>query len=378
MSKKILFTLLVTLNLYSYSQDCITRSVVVGKKNNKTIDTIRTKIISLIENYNKVFFDETIDFSKYWTGKAIQEYAIPDNLLRLELSTYQLPKYKYQLDIINLFKKDDYWIARIGFNVFNKDSSFLGLLDVYDFGIINQNNSYKFFPLIEKYSFVESSNNSFSLYCENDTKLIKISIDSMECYVKYLNNFFDFSLPKFRCYYFNKNSNINEAIGFIIREADPSQTNERYDASNKIIYVLNYHNFKHELVHSFLVEKFGGNCHNWFNEGCATFLAGSGDYNLNQHLTILANHLIKHPEFNLNNILDYRGFIIDKETSYKYTVSGLICKLVYQKHGKKGLYQLLNFGSSDLDFYISIQSLLGIKKENLNAFLRAEIYKYLI
>lgn len=376
MLKKILLIILVTLSFYNYSQVCKTRDVVVGKKGNITTDTIRAKIIHLIEKYNKEYFDENIDFSKYWTDKSLQEYNIPDNQLRLELSRYQLPKYKYQLDIIHLFKKEDYWIARIGFNVFCNDTLFLGLSNIYDYGITFQNHKPKFFPIIQKYSFTEFSNKLFSIYTQNEIKLNKINTDSLESYLKYLSDFFNFSLPKFKCYYFSENSKINESLGFTIRQINPYQTSECYDARNNIIYILNYSNLKHELVHSFIVEKFGGNCHYWYNEGCATFLAGSGDSNLNEHLAILSKHLAKHPEFNLNNVLDYGSLIIEKETSYKYAVSGLICKLIYQKYGTKGLCELLNFGASDYDFYASIQSILGIKKENLNIFLRTEISKY--
>jgi hypothetical protein len=375
MNKKILY-FLVLLQSNFLAQDNSTEKFVVGKDYSFSTDSNKYKIYKLIESYNQVFFDENINFSHYWTKRTTDTYVKPDNGLRLQLNYYTSPKFTYILDVLHIYKKEDYWIVQIGFNVFTKDNLFKGLIAIYNYGVEFENNTPKFFPLIEKFPLIQIIKKDFSLYLDNKIEDNQFNSDSVQDYRNKLSTFFKFDLPHFRCYQFMDNSKIYEGTGFTVKYSTPDQIYEYYDAYNRIVYVLSYKSFKHELVHAYLVEKFGGNCHHWFNEGCATFLGGSGTLDLNQHLKILSFFLKNHPEINLNNLLDYQAIIIDKQTSCKYAIGGLICKLAFEKHGSDGLNKLLNFGSSDLNFYNAITSLFGVKQENLNEFLRKELEKF--
>ena len=130
--------------------------------------------------------------------------------------------------------------------------------------------------------------------------------------------------------------------------------------------------YPHELVHIFINPYFP-NCHNWILEGLATFLGGSRGHELVWHIKRANNFLIKHPEVNLNNVLQLNT--IDEYTDYRYVIGGLICKLVYEKGGWKLLKQFLNTGKTDNDYYKAIESFLNIKQKDLNTFLRAELMK---
>ena len=62
-------------------------------------------------------------------------------------------------------------------------------------------------------------------------------------------------------------------------------------------------------------------------------------------------------------------------TEYNYAIGGLICKLIYEKKGINGLFELLKSGSTDADFYKVIENNFNIKKQDFGAFIRAELKK---
>jgi hypothetical protein len=122
-------------------------------------------------------------------------------------------------------------------------------------------------------------------------------------------------------------------------------------------------------------------CHIWINEGLATYLGGSG-ISLDKHLYYLGLDLKKHTEYDLNNFLNYDYKSIDGVTkliwtNYRFTIGGLICKLVYEKKGITSLKKLLSSSSNDQLLYQTVCKELTIQQKDLNKYLRQEIYKYL-
>jgi hypothetical protein len=147
------------------------------------------------------------------------------------------------------------------------------------------------------------------------------------------------------------------------------------DLIHNTIYSSNNSFFNpHELVHLYVDEMFAMTCHSWFNEGLSTYWGGSMGLSLDEHLKKMNLFLSRNSTVNLNDLLNYVR--IDDVTSYEYSIGGLLCKIVYEKHGKPGLLKFLNAGKSDQDFYKCIEIVLGVKRENLNQFLRKEIEKY--
>jgi hypothetical protein len=156
----------------------------------------------------------------------------------------------------------------------------------------------------------------------------------------------------------------------------PTKINAFTDITNGIIYASsnNTYYYPHEVVHLYVQKNFHGTYHPWFNEGLATYLGGSLELSLNDHLKKLNIYLNNHPEINLNNTLDYLR--IDDVTNYEYTIGGLLCKLMYDKNGYEGIFKLLRAGSKDEDFYNTVEKYFGVKRENLNEFIRKEVAKY--
>jgi hypothetical protein len=131
--------------------------------------------------------------------------------------------------------------------------------------------------------------------------------------------------------------------------------------------------YPHELIHLLLNPNYP-KCHWWINEGVATYFGMSAGKPLNWHLRKLNTHLQAHPEIDLNNLLSLRN--LDSFTDYRYVLGGLLVQLSFEKNGYDGVKRLMSGGKSNDDFYHVIETELGVKKEDLNMFIRSYLKEH--
>ncbi|RYM31332.1 hypothetical protein ERX46_16755 [Brumimicrobium glaciale] len=140
------------------------------------------------------------------------------------------------------------------------------------------------------------------------------------------------------------------------------------DVKNGIVYSHGCNEFyPHELIHLFLNPKYP-NAHSWFIEGFATYFGQSRGQSLEWHLQKLKNYLNMYPEIDLNTLLNLGN--MDYISGYKYVLGGFFIQIAYEQGGSEKVKQLLNSGSSDEDFYLALESVLGIKQSSLNEYIR--------
>lgn len=359
----------------NFNQDLTVNKAIIAYKN-PLIDSI----IQLVSKYNKLMFTNVYAIEHYWTDETKKNYVIPDYMLKQEFAEYNLNEIKPTL--INTFYPDNwYYTAQVAYSYFDTITKTTNPFAVYTFAIKNEHDSLKFFPLIDTYSFKTYKNEKITLKILDSTKDCRYIFDSLNHYNTRLAKLFSTKPIKFTCYKFNNFAELNSCIGLDVQRNYSRNENNAYcDMYNKIIYGTTFNSYFHELVHMYVGDQYIATCHNWINEGLATYLAGSGITHT-EHLHYLSNDLKKHTEYNLNNFLDLEYTTIDNTnkqvyTSYKYTLGGLICKLVYEKMGVKGLYKLMSSENSNEALYKTVCQLLELKRDELNEYFRKEIYKY--
>ncbi len=128
--------------------------------------------------------------------------------------------------------------------------------------------------------------------------------------------------------------------------------------------------YAHEAFHIQIDNHFPDK-HFWASEGIATFLGGSRGKNLNWHIERTNLYLQKHPEINLNNMLKLTN--LDSYTDFHYVLGGLIAKKMYEKGGWDLLKELMSSGKTEVDYYKTIEKHLGIKKMELNDYIREQM-----
>tara|TARA_R110000868_G_C10837707_1_gene759814 strand:+ start:58 stop:1161 length:1104 start_codon:yes stop_codon:yes gene_type:complete len=128
--------------------------------------------------------------------------------------------------------------------------------------------------------------------------------------------------------------------------------------------------YPHEVYHV-QIDKHFPNKHFWVSEGVATSLGGSRGKSLDWHIKLTNLYLQQHPEIDLNNMLKLKN--LDTETSYHYVLGGLIVKKIMDKGGWSLLKEFMSSGKMDEDYYKAIENYLGIKKLELNHYIRQQL-----
>ncbi len=128
--------------------------------------------------------------------------------------------------------------------------------------------------------------------------------------------------------------------------------------------------YPHEIVHCYTGTVFERRSR-FIDEGCATYLGGSGGQSLAEILKITSTFYKSNPN---RDILDdlQNEYRIGRDLSVVYPLGGLICKLADEKFGFDGILRLLR----EDDFYKAVDKVLGVSKENLAEFFKRELSKY--
>lgn len=131
--------------------------------------------------------------------------------------------------------------------------------------------------------------------------------------------------------------------------------------------------YPHEIIHVLLNPHYLKS-HYWINEGVATYFGMSRGKELEWHLKKLNNHLIAHPEIDLNEML--KLVRIDGTTGYSYVLGGYIVKCIYEKGGYPLLIEAMQMGRRDIDFYRLIYEFLGYRRHQINDGIRNDLKAY--
>lgn len=134
----------------------------------------------------------------------------------------------------------------------------------------------------------------------------------------------------------------------------------------------------HEVVHLYLQKHklFNIYSHKLTAEGIATLFGGYKGQSLEWNLKNLKKYIDQNPQESFNDISTYYTINNAYETDFAYEIGGLICKLVYEYEGIKGLFDLLQIGSSDENFYNAVQKHFKVKKEDFGKFIKNELKNY--
>lgn len=356
------------------SQIKIDDNFIVGVTDDDLKSNEKDSVISFLKEYHRFIVDNPKYVSQYWDSTTLKYNSLPDYMLKQELGRYK--DFDFKFNLILLLKKENIWIAQIGYNLF-KNNEFKGLCCVYNFAIVNRAGKIKLTPIIDTYSYNTISDSSTALKCFPPLMARKGDFDSLSNFNIKLSKIFKVDKKRVSCYKFQNFSETNRRLGLDVQYFSIYKTDNAYcDYYNNNIYASNSNVFIHELVHLYTNQTYL-NCHKWFDEGFATFMGGSSGYSLNTHLRFLKEDLKKNVDYDLSNLLSHGYKKTNSNGIYLYIIGGLFCKIVYEKEGYEGVFKLLKVpNGSSAEFYSAIEKHIGVKQENLNEFLRKELEKY--
>jgi len=264
---------------------------------------------------------------------------------------------KFEVDI-----DDSTSVTPFIFHVYAKTDQFSPTLKLFNPFPINQT-LYMAKRKIGPITYIYPSNHKFnkSLAKKQNRKIQKIARE------------FGFNLSNYN-YFFTNNRTEHFGIqgyDFHFENIGVEIPSGRADVTNKIAYSQGCGEYyPHELIHLFLNPAYP-NAHTWFIEGFCTYFGQSRGKSLDWHKQILKIHLNNHPELDLRNLLELNN--MDNLTGFKYVFGGYFIQLAYEKGGANLVKQLLSAGSTNDDFYQSLESILKIKKDGLNEYIRKNL-----
>ena len=192
-----------------------------------------------------------------------------------------------------------------------------------------------------------------------------------------ISTFFGAKLISFSYIYCDSNEQLMRLIGYdfdqsmYLQDQNGSVT---YTDDNLIFSGNNSEINTHELVHLYVAEKFT-QANPFINEGIATFLGGSKGLSYEDHLFKLKIHL-NNNDINIYDEYFFGNYVLDSDTSLRYTLSAFLCDLALREIGKKGLFELLNCGISNYDIIDYIDDFFKVNSSNFNEFIKNELQEY--
>ena len=237
----------------------------------------------------------------------------------------------------------------------------------------------------EKYVLVNSSQyhkvlwggkqvGQINYYVHPNHKFDKQEADKMNAFNEKMAKLFNIPAISFDYFVSNYSREIVKLWGYdyMPKIYIPGQTGGVADISNGLVYAGNNSEYyPHELVHLYTNEVYPDGYHFWLNEGFATYLAGSGGYDLDWHIEKFKAYIIENPDFEIS-FKTLKGYIPNglHSTEFRYVIGGLICKKIYESNGMKALFDGLKNVRTDEELYQFIEEKLNVKQADFSEYIK--------
>jgi hypothetical protein len=197
--------------------------------------------------------------------------------------------------------------------------------------------------------------------------------ERMYAFVDSLARVWQVKLVPIEYYFADDFGRVAKALGFDYLPSEGNVSGPRgfTDTKNRIIYSGGSNEwYPHEFVH-ILVNPLYPNINPYFAEGYATLLGGSRGQDLLWHIRRNYEYLKDHLEV---DVVSFKG--VDAYVDSHYFIGGLLCKMAEEKGGLPLIQKLMTYGRDDEDLYRAIQDTFGVRKADVNIFLRAKLAQY--
>lgn len=373
MKQTLLLLLFLVFNCIGYAQNEHDFKVQIDPNVENANDPEEKKIIALWTAYLQSGEFQNPE-TNYWDTT---KYRIPDySLWMVDLRTLRSRTPKVQCTIIGVFPVENNHYAI---------KTSLAHLDEQNTIVLEAILSVYVKKVDEKYILVNSTQYHRDLWKKKQVGNISYYIhpkhtfnqkeaERMNAFNEKIATIFNVSPISFDYFVSSYSREIVRLIGYdyMSKIYIPGQTGGLADIHNRIVYAGNNSAYyAHELVHIYTHELFPYANHFWLNEGFATYLGGSGGYDLNWHIKKLKAYLSEHPDFEIS-LSELRGYIPNGEhhTEFRYVIGGLICKKVIEKHGMQGMIEGLRSVHTDQNFYDFVQEKLNVSQKDFSAYVK--------
>ena len=129
--------------------------------------------------------------------------------------------------------------------------------------------------------------------------------------------------------------------------------------------------YPHEIVHVFFRDF---KPHFILMEGIATLEGGSMNRSFDELVKELDSFFTVNDTLTFQNILD--SPYLEGGSTIFYTTGAVLCKMAWQKGGAESVKTLLSGGYQNEELYQTLESVLGVTRDNITQVLRAKVKEY--
>ena len=347
---------------------------------NPDIDTSNAEIAQVIHLWTNYLNSnpDSIPDNPYWLSAEKQRYKKYDflNSVYFNPSLYYFLAY-YKPTVMSVSQIDSEYVIRTLFAK-QTDSHFSRPFCIVCIRATKENEMFRLGNVlsVNTKSWEKETVGSITFIFPASHHFNKDLAERMNSFVDSLTTLWDMKVFPTEFYLTDDLSDIMEILGFdyYVGESYNRGKGGLTDVANRIVYGAGQDEwYPHEFVHVYINPLFPM-AHYYFLEGYAALLGGSKGHDLSWHMKRMQKHLEVHPNIDLDSLLTFSRF--DPYTDPKYVFGGLLCRLALEKGGLPTLKLLFSFGTNDNDFYNAIQTVLGIKQQELNQVIRQKLAEY--
>ncbi len=321
----------------------------------------------------------TPNYSKYWHKKDCEKYKNPDAIVYSISSDY--PTY-------NFGNQKTIFYARKNKDKNDKTHTIIHLKTL--FGDIDSLQKITIFAITNHYIKIDNLGNVLNfvrpfeihkdLYTTTQNKNITYHYpkhiifnpeksDNLIVQIRKFEKEWEFNPINFEYFFTNTQDELGEMKGLdYFLGMEQSTPSGMAFPDEKIIYCSgNGEGYLHEVLHLYLNPLYENSP---VNHGLIYYLGGSLGYNFDELIQKMNDYLVKYPETNLSEFENI--FTKDITLNIYNVVTGLLCKIIYEKEGVNGVKRLLKYKNFTDLFKIEFK----INKKDWDFFLKTNFKKY--
>ncbi len=213
-----------------------------------------------------------------------------------------------------------------------------------------------------------------------DHSFQKVQAEKMESFNKEMAELFKNEVLAFDYVVANDTRDLSEMMGVNLfsYSYQPVASGGMADNYNRTIFAGNNSAYyPHEVVHLYTYAKFNGQYHPWVDEGIAALLGGSTGYDIEWHWEKLRRFIKANPDYELKDLSALETNIPNGEfmSDFRYAIGALICQKIIDKKGMDGIFEALQFGKTEENYFEMLEHMLGVNKDSFETFVKSEISK---
>jgi hypothetical protein len=339
----------------------------ISNSKDKTIASVRDFWIAYIKDISKSNnSDKNLIYSKYWNKFEIGNGFT--DIINDALPVYSIGK----LQIKDIRKVQD-----VFFQIKNQVELNGKVIAVFNIYVKEEGSSYKLYNQLffSKSTLNHYQNDNIDFYYPNKYLFnVKKADELSDSYVK-LSDLYG-NHRKNKVTYLIGNT-FNEASKFIGIETGILSSDSPYAGftiKNQNLILSSREDHLHEIIHLVFFSLFPDSPY-IFNEGVATYYGGTGGKDYKTLINNLKVLIKTHPDIDLSDF-DSINKTLDDGTNYCYIVGAILIEYAYRTGGAEKVLSLFKYSTNNQNWddpQSTIEKVLGIEKDQINSFIKAQI-----